>query len=229
MDGPHGWDYAAVNTGRLEISDESGSGDVPWGKRLVLPLVETRVPLTLPQMEVDGIARGAKDADLESLENAARRAARFEESAVYNGFEPGGIEGIVPQIEHEPIGLPQNTQEFPRAVAHAVREMMLAGIEGPYALVLGGDAWDGLMQSGSSGYPPQRIIRDLIGGEIQMSPVLEGGLLLSTAGGHFELSVGQDFSIGYSRHDEKEVDLYLTESFSFRVLEPKAAVQLAPE
>jgi uncharacterized linocin/CFP29 family protein len=57
---------------------------------------------------------------------------------------------------------------------------------------------------------------------------LEGGLLISAAEGNFELTVGQDFSVGYASHDRDQVELYLTESFTFRVLEPKGCVRLSP-
>ena len=228
FDGPHGWDFAAVNLGRLETAEEPTPQEVPWGKRLVLPLVESRVPFQLDQMELDSIARGAKDADLDPLEDAARRTALFEESAIYNGFEPAGIKGIIPASAHQPINLPKNTREFPEAVARAIETMKLAGIEGPFVLVLGTEAWAGLMQSGSGGYPPQRIIRNLIDGDPRRSPAIEGGLLVSAAAGNFELTVGQDFSVGYAGHDRNKVELYLAESFTFRVLEPKASVRLNP-
>jgi uncharacterized linocin/CFP29 family protein len=228
FDGPHGWDFAAVNLGRLEMAKEPTPQDVPWGKRLVLPLVETRVPCQLDQMELDSLARGAKDADLEPLEDAARRIALFEESAVYKGFESAGIKGIIPASAHQPINLPKNTREFPETVARAIETMTQAGIEGPFVLVLGTDAWAGLMQSGSGGYPPQRIIRNLIDGDPRRSPAIEGGLLVSAAAGNFELAVGQDFSVGYASHDRNKVELYLAETFTFRVLEPKASVRLNP-
>jgi uncharacterized linocin/CFP29 family protein len=51
-------------------------------------------------------------------------------------------------------------------------------------------------------------------------------VLLSTRGGDYELTVGQDLSIGYAVHDRENVELYLTESFTFRVLEEKAAIFL---
>jgi uncharacterized linocin/CFP29 family protein len=51
-------------------------------------------------------------------------------------------------------------------------------------------------------------------------------VLLSTRGGDYELTVGQDLSIGYASHDRTDVELFLTESFTFRVLEEKAAVFL---
>ena len=226
FDGPHGWDFGAVNLGRLETSESRGPHEVPWGKRVVQPLVEARVPFTLDQMELDSIARGARDPDLAPLEGAARRIALFEESAVYNGFEPGGIEGVVARSAHEPIGLPDSPPEYPEAIARAVTALTLFGIQGPYVLVLGTDAWTGLMQSGSCGYPPERIIRTLTGGSVHMSPVIEGGILLSAAKGNFELVVGQDFSIGYVSHDRDKVELYLTESFTLRVLEPSGGIRL---
>lgn len=227
--GPRGWDLAAVNVGRLETAEEPGPQQVPWGRRLVLPLIETRVPFFLDQMELDSIARGAKDARLDPLEDAAQQIAFFEESAIYNGFEPGGIEGIISQSVHPPVQLPKNTRDFPEAVAQAVQAMTRVGIDGPFVLVMGAEAWTGLMQSGAGGYPPQRVIGALTDGVPRMSPAIQGGLLLSAAKGNFELTVGQDFSIGYAGHDRDQVELYLTESFIFRVLEPKASVHLKPD
>ena len=113
-------------------------------------------------------------------------------------------------------------------MARAIETMTLAGIVGPFVLVLGTEAWACLMQSGSGGYPPQRIIRNLIDGDPRRSSAVEGGLLVSAAPGNFELSVGQDFSVGYASHDRDKVEFYLAESFTFRVLEPKASVRLNP-
>ena len=57
------------------------------------------------------------------------------------------------------------------------------------------------------------------------APALEeGAVLLSTRGGDFELTVGQDLSVGYAKHTDSEVELFITESFTFRVLENKAAI-----
>jgi uncharacterized linocin/CFP29 family protein len=51
-------------------------------------------------------------------------------------------------------------------------------------------------------------------------------VLVTTRGGDYELTVGQDLAIGYAVHDRDQVELYLTESFTFRVLEEKAAIFL---
>jgi uncharacterized linocin/CFP29 family protein len=224
FEGPHGWDYGAVDLGRLELAKK---GDpVPWGTRQVLPLIELRIGFALDQLEVDNVSRGCKDPDLGALEDAAQKVALFEETAIYKGFGAGQIKGIVQAASHKPIALPGNARQYPQAVAQAIRELSGAGIAGPYALVLGGDAYYTLMQAGESGYPPRRIVRDMLQGSILWSPALDGGVLLSTRGGDFELVVGQDLSIGYASHDRDKVELFLTESFTFRVLEPAAAIAL---
>ena len=225
FDGPHGWHFGAVNLGRLEASHEPAPSGVPWGVRKVLPLVEVRIPFVLKQMELDNVSRGEKNPDLAPLEKAAREAALFEETAVYRGFPEGGIEGILPQSEHPPIALPQAAEQIPPVVAEGVRALSLAGIPGPYTLVLGSRPFFNLLRSAGN-YPPSRVVRELIGGKILHGPALDGGVLLSQAGGFFELTVGQDFSVGYHRRNHDTVDLFLTESFTFRVLERKAAVEL---
>jgi uncharacterized linocin/CFP29 family protein len=229
VDGPHGWDLAAVNLGRLEVASQPAPGDVPWGTRRVLPLIEARLPVVLEQMELDAVSRGAKDADLKPLEEAARKAALFEETTIYRGLQPGHISGILEQPERKTIPLPKDVLELPRAVAQGVQALQSRGIPGPFFLLLGKELFLDLMAHGEGDYPPHRVIRELVEGGIRPSPAVQGGLLMSGADGHFELTIGQDWSIGYAMHDRDSVELYLTESFTFRVLEPSAAVELTGE
>jgi uncharacterized linocin/CFP29 family protein len=58
------------------------------------------------------------------------------------------------------------------------------------------------------------------------APGVDGAVVLSLRGGDFVLDSGQDLSIGYLAHDAEQVQLYLEESISFRVVEPDAAVAL---
>jgi uncharacterized linocin/CFP29 family protein len=227
FDGPKGWDFSAVNLGEIDVLDQPGAHQgLPWGLRRVLPLLELRVPFTLSMRQVDNAARGSDAIDLGKLEEAARQTATFEETAVYQGLKEGSIEGIADSSPHERLRLPENTADFPNVVAEAVRVLTLSGTDGPFAVVLGSEPWAALMQSGTAGYPPQRIIRNLTDGDILLSPGLKGGLVASTAGGHFQLTVGQDHAVGYAGHDRDSVELFLTETFTFRVLNPSAAVAL---
>jgi uncharacterized linocin/CFP29 family protein len=53
--------------------------------------------------------------------------------------------------------------------------------------------------------------------------------VVSLRGGDFIFESGQDLSIGYDSHDAADVQLYIEESFSFRVATPEAAVALTAE
>ena len=50
--------------------------------------------------------------------------------------------------------------------------------------------------------------------------------MLSQRGGDFLFESGQDLSVGYHTRDRDSVELYITESFTFRVLEDRAAIVL---
>ena len=224
--GPHGWDFAAVSTGRLALLPDQPLKDVSVGLRTVAPLIEVRTPIVLDIMEMDSIARGAVNPDLETIVQAAERMARIEDQAIFHGYPAAGIVGIVESSQHTPIQV-SGTEDWPRALVQAKEVLRAAGVGGPYALVLGHRAYDELSAASEDGYPlRKRIERTLIDGPFVWAPALTGAVLLSIRGGDFELTVGQDLSIGYGYHEKHQVELYLTESFTFRVLEPKAAVWL---
>ncbi|MBN9196637.1 MAG: encapsulin [Microbacterium sp.] len=56
----------------------------------------------------------------------------------------------------------------------------------------------------------------------------EGAVVISLRGGDFLLEVGQDVALGYLASAEDRVQLYLEESFSFRIATPEAAIALLP-
>ena len=85
-----------------------------------------------------------------------------------------------------------------------------------------------LETSEHGGYPLLDHLRKIIGGPLVWAPGVEGAIVVSQRGGDFLLEVGEDLSIGYDRHDADSVDLYLVESFAFRVLTSEAAVALTP-
>jgi len=224
--GPHGWAFAAVNLGRLDVGSGPAAGGVGWGLRKVLPLVEVRVPFKLRIWGLDDVGRGARNPDLGPLTEAARKLAVFEETAIYRGFEAGGIQGLLETASHPPVPLGPDRSRFAESVELALVAVQEAEIGGPYALVLGTEPYRWLMAGDPAGYPLLKRIKPLATAGIHWSPVLEGGALVSRRGGDFELTVGQDLALGYQRHGAEEVELYLTESFTFRTLEPAAAVEL---
>lgn len=221
--GPRGWDCAAVNLGSVDEVREHG--DVRWALRRVQPLVEYRVPFVLGRWALDDLERGAEQIDLGPVRRAAVAAARFEEQVVYRGLPEASIKGLVEASEHEPIPLGSDAEAKAEAVASAVVRLNDAGVTGPFLLVLGADEYRHIAADGE-GYPLRQQLANLVGNEPAYSPGLSGGLLVSTRGGDFPLTLGVDLSIGYDRVEGDDIHLYITESFTFRVTGGEAVAVL---
>ena len=225
--GPHGWEHSGTNLGRVgELTDSPADG-VGAHQRRVLPLVELRAALSVSRAELRDADRGAADTDLASLDEAAQRIARAENSAVCHGFDAAGIAGITQAASHTPIELSEDFDAYPGHVAKAVEVLLEAGIDGPYGLALGPACYTGVIETTEHvGYLVFDHLRKILDGPIVRAPGVEGALVLSLRGGDFLFESGQDLSIGYDSHDSETVGLYLEESFSFRVATNEAAIAL---
>jgi uncharacterized linocin/CFP29 family protein len=226
--GPSGWEHSATNLGRTErLADPPVEGI--WAvQRRVLPLTELRAPFSIEVDELRDIDRGARDVDLGSLDEAARRLATAENSIVFHGWERAGILGIAEAAKHDPIVLGEDCARYPRHVAKAVERLLGAGIDGSYGLALGPEPYTRVLETSEhGGYPLLDHLRKILGGPLVWAPGIQGAAVVSMRGGDFLFDSGEDISIGYEQHDAQTVALYLSESFSFRVLTPEAAVALA--
>jgi uncharacterized linocin/CFP29 family protein len=225
--GPHGWQYSATNLGRIkEIGDPPGRG-VSAAQRQVLALVELRAPFSIARAELADADRGAEDADLEALDQAAHAIAVAENAAVFHGWKAAGITGIAAASPHGAIKLGKDCERYPLHVAKAVEALLAAGVDGPYGLALGPDAYTRVLETSEhGGYPLLEHLREIVGGPLVWSPGVKGAVVLSVRGGDFLFESGEDLSIGYESHDADAVNLYLEESISFRVATPEAAVAL---
>ena len=228
MVGPSGLGLSAVGTGHVEPVTPPAEG-VQSVKREVKALVELRVPFQLSRSAIDDVERGALDSDWSPVKEAMRKIAFAEDQAVFDGYAAAGIEGIRAAASNPAVLLPPGVKRYSDAVARAVGQLRLAGVEGPYALVLGNEAYMAASGGSDDGYPVFHHIERIADGGIIWAPAIAGGLVLSLRGGDFELTVGQDFSIGYLGHTATTVDLYVEESFTFRTLTTEAAVALSPE
>ncbi|MGQ9589074.1 MAG: family 1 encapsulin nanocompartment shell protein [Planctomycetota bacterium] len=228
VEGPLGWEFAAVNLGRLDLFKEEPIPEVHVGKRAVQPLIEFRIPIRLPIMELDYVVRGAKDPELEPVRAAALKAAQMEDRAIFHGYSEGGIVGIAEASPHKPLPKPKGGSEILAAALEGAEVLRAAGVEGPYALVLSVPAYAELQAASAPGFPVARRLEEALGTAPVSAPRLEGALLVSARGGDFVLTLGQDLAVGYAHQDKHTVELYLTESFTFRVVEPAAAVRIGP-
>lgn len=215
--GPKGWDYTVVSEGRLNTINKV-KGGVSTGVYKVQPLLEARVDFSLSRWEMDNITRGAKDIDLANLEEAAKKIAEFEEKAVYNGFDAGSIKGLDCINASEKIPFGEEDSAIMNAISKGLVALRENFEEGPFVLIVGEVAYNRL-NSSSKGYPLMKRIESLINGQILLSTGLDGAFLIPYDNENFELTIGQDFAIGYESYNHENVNLFITESFTFRVLD----------
>jgi uncharacterized linocin/CFP29 family protein len=224
--GPSGWEHSATNLGRSQ-SIAGPSADITAAQRLVLPLVEMRAEFTLSRRELEDVERGARDVEFAALDDAAHRFALAENRAVFHGYPAAGVQGIVEASSHDPIPLDADPDRYPAAVARAVDVLRNSGVGGPYGIAIAREIYTEIAETAEhGGFPLFDHLREILGGPVVWAPGIECGVVVSQRGGDFVFDSGEDISIGYLSHDADAVNLYLEESFTFRVLEPDAGVTL---
>jgi uncharacterized linocin/CFP29 family protein len=216
-----------VSTGHLRPIAAPAEGIVA-SQREVKPLVELRVPFELSRRDVDDVERGSDDSDWQPAKDAAKKLAFAEDRAIFKGYAEANIQGIWEGTSNPIDALPADVRDYPDAVAHALSQLRLVGVNGPYSVLLGADEYTALAETRDHGYPVLEHVKRIVDGNIVWAPALEGAVVLTTRGGDFELNIGQDVSIGYLSHTDSAVRLYLQETFVFRVLTGEASVVLSP-
>jgi uncharacterized linocin/CFP29 family protein len=225
--GPGGVGLSAVGTGHLKAVAAPGDG-ILARQREVKPLVELRVPFELDRQAIDDVERGAEDSDWQPAKDAAQKIAYAEDRAVFEGYAAAGIGGIRQGTSNPIMTLPADVRDYPEVISQALSQLRLVGVNGPYSVLLGADAYTALAETSDHGYPVLEHVKRLVKDEIIWAPAIAGAFVLTTRGGDFDLHIGQDVSIGYSSHTDVAVTLYLQETFTFLLLTDEAAVALAP-
>src|SRR2546430_3518598 len=176
--GPDGPLLASVNTGHLAEIDAPADGVIAHA-RVAQPLVRLRVPFTVSRDDVDAVERGAQDADWQPVKDAAKKIAFAEDRAVFEGYPAAGITGIRQSTSNATLTLPGEARDYPNAVSQAVSSLRLAGVGGPFSLLLSADAYTTVSETSDHGYPIREHLARVLDGEIIRAPALHGALLLS--------------------------------------------------
>jgi uncharacterized linocin/CFP29 family protein len=224
--GPAGVNFAAVGTGHLRTIAAPREGIIA-SQREVKALAELRVPFELDRQTIDDVDRGANDSDWQPAKDAARQIAFAEDGAIFEGYDAAGIVGIRQGTSNPKMKLPSDVRQYPDAIAQGLSRLRLVGVNGPYAVLLGADAYTALAETSDHGYPVLEHVKRLVDDKIIWAPAIQSAFVVTTRGGDFDLHIGQDVSIGYSSHTDAVVRLYLQETFTFLLLTAEAAVALA--
>ena len=227
VNGPGGVDLSAVGTGHLKAIAAPGEG-ILARQREVKALVELRVAFELDRQQIDDVERGARDSDWQPAKDAAQKIAFAEDRAIFEGYPAASIGGIRQGTSNPIMTIPSDVRRFPDAIAEALNQLRLVGVDGPYSALLSADAYTVLAETSDNGYPVLEHVKKLVKGEIIWAPAIAGAFVLTTRGRDFDLHIGQDVSIGYLSHTDSAVRLYLQETLTFLMLTSEAAVALAP-
>jgi len=223
--GPDGITLAGVGTGHIAPIDPPADG-ITAALRAYRPVVELRAPFTLSREQIDSVERGALDPDWQPVKDAAKKIAFAEDHAIVEGYAAAQITGIRQASSNPALALPAEVKEYPNAVSKAVSELRLAGVAGPYSLLVSADAYTAVSETSDHGYPIREHVSRMLDGDIIWAPAIDGALLITGRGGDYVLRLGQDLSIGYLSHDADQVQLYYTESFTFSVYTTEASVSI---
>ncbi|MFE4500789.1 family 1 encapsulin nanocompartment shell protein [Rhodococcus sp. NPDC056743] len=225
VEGPSGDDLACVALGH-QVPISSLADGVIAHARQSQPIIELRVPFTVSRQAIDDVERGAKDSDWQPVKDAAQKIAFAEDRAVFEGYPAANITGVRASGSNPELELPADAKDYPEAISQALTALRLAGVNGPYSLLLNADAFTQINETSDHGYPIREHIRRVLDGDIIWAPAIDGAFLMSTRGGDYELHIGQDLSIGYLSHDAESVELYFQESMTFLMYTSEAVVSL---
>ena len=225
--GPAGTALAAVGTGhqRAIAAPEDG---VSAHQREVRSIVEIRVPFEIDRQMVDDVERGANDSDWQPAKDAAQKLAFAEDRAIFDGYAAAGIIGVRQGTSNPKKSLPADVRKYPEAFAQALSQLRLVGVNGPYSILLSADAYTELAETSDYGYPVLEHVKRLVEGKIIWAPAIKGAFVVTTRGGDLDLHLGQDASIGYLSHNDRQIRLYLQVTFTFLYLTSESAVALNP-
>ncbi|WP_420037450.1 family 1 encapsulin nanocompartment shell protein [Streptomyces sp. cg28] len=223
--GPDGPELAAVGTGHLTEIAPPAPG-VTARLRGSRPLVELRVPFVVSREAVDDVERGSLDSDWQPVKDAARSMAFAEDQAIFDGYGAAGIAGLRERTSNPVLSLPAEPRDYPDTISRALTALRLAGVDGPYALLLGADAYTAVSETSDHGYPVADHLSRILDGELIWAPALGGAFVISTRGGDFELRLGQDLAIGYTAHDTSGIELYFHQTLTFLPYTDEAVVAL---
>ena len=223
--GPFGFEFASVTTGHVAEIAAPATGWSPgrgwccrWSRS------GCRSPWIGRPSTTSPAARRTRIGNRSRTRRPPSRTPRIERCS--RAIRRPSIAGIR-DVQQPAIALPDDPRNYPDAVAQALTQLRLAGVEGPYALVLDAEAYTAVAETRDHGYPILDQLNRLVPDAIVWGPALRGGFLLTTRGGDYELTIGQDVSIGYLRHTDTSVDLYLQETFTFAPYTSEASVSLS--
>ena len=201
--GPLGWEHSAVDTGPDRALDSAPSHRSRGGRRAGAPTGRAAGPVH-PGPVGAGRRRPGCDRPRPRRRHRRRPGRRPGRGPTWCSTGRAGRRHRRNRrrLAPRPVPIGDDYSHYPEHVAKAVAALRAADIAGPYAIALGSRCYTGVTETTEhGGYPVFEHLRQILGGPVVWAPAVDGAVVLSQRGGDFELTVGEDFSIGYRSSD----------------------------
>lgn len=152
VEGPSGDDLAAIPLGHQVPINPLADGVIAHARQSQ-PIIELRVPFTVSRQAIDDVERGAKDSDWQPVKDAAKQIAFAEDRAIFEGYPAASITGVRASGSNPELKLPIDAKDYPEAISQAITSLRLAGVNGPYSLLLNADAFTAINETSDHATP----------------------------------------------------------------------------
>lgn len=193
-----------------------------------LPLHMIREMFTLGLRDLAHYEQSALPFNAQAVAEAAIEVARREDNLIFYGAP--GVNGLMTAEGVNHVGLSDWGQVGTAVddLIQAVSALDAAGFYGPYALALAPERYNLLFRRYQNGNMSEiEHVRTLVTDGVVKAPILEdGGVLLSAARPYVSIVLGQDMTIGFIGPAEDQMEFFISETLTLRLLRPQAVCVL---
>ncbi len=228
VDFKDGYDYHTDGISTGDVKSVSNKNDLSIQARVPLNMIEVKKRFKLGSGVIEDIKRGMSDYDDSAFADAANAFAASENGMILQGIKQAGIEGIMSSGEVKSVSV-NSAKEILSAVAKGLGTFNKEFVGGPFKLVISSATMAKLHTEFFDGISVKAKLDDILGsGSIVVNEDIgdKDALLLSQQGGDFEFYSGLDVSVGFEKEVKDGVELFVTQTCTFRVLGPEAAIAI---
>jgi uncharacterized linocin/CFP29 family protein len=221
---------AGVTTAAADLAGQGGAA-VSVAARSHLPLTIIHKDFTLHWRDVETARQSGLPLDLGAAAAAAALCAAREDDLIFHGDKPLGIEGLTTVAGHRSM----TRRDWGLAghafldIVEATDHMAAAGLYPPYALVCSPNLYACLLRvAGAAGVLELSQAREICTAGVFRSAHIKSALLLAVGPQNFDLVVGQDLTVAYTRTENMDYVFRVLETLALRVKRPAAICSLVP-
>lgn len=226
LEGPYGIGLTAIEVGTDDYCRQAGEDEAGaiLSRAISVPMLRKACQLSIRRAEAH--LNMGQPLDLTSVEDAAEAVAHREEEFIYYGQPDFGLEGLLTAKGRSTVKSGDWTQveQVLNDVLKAVEALDKANYHGPYALALSPAHYNNLFRryEGTDMLQLDHLKR-LCPLGVYKAPI-EGAVLVDPHVG--KLLLGQDIRTGFSNNDGIHYHLFVAETISLLLDEPKAVCTL---